>query len=369
MDAHDLHIAIRGFAPDIAVAVPLAPARRMAPASGDCFNCGQTECHRHQNAPPFAARRTWLIHEDWPEFRAHRDAERCAGERVLGLGERAGLRDRLSLFRARVLRRWWVGRGRPLPQARLGAQQSLVRSFSRRLRFDDVHLVVPQSLLPDLWLAGELNGRSFDVLMTALPMQEIQQRLDAAFARHPHSPTLSDFRADPRLVQAEREALQQARHWITPHAEILRLAGMRGMALPWELPQMQALPARTDGMPRVLLPASGLARKGALELREALRTLPVELLLPPGAEETGGFWKGLRISSVASINAGVDAADIVVLAAWVEHQPRGLLRAIAMGKPVIATPACGLPDALSWHAVAAGDVPGLRDRIAALLEL
>ncbi|HYM87303.1 MAG TPA: VanW family protein, partial [Pseudoxanthomonas sp.] len=262
MDAHELHVAIRGIAPDGPIAVPLAPALRKTPPSGDCSNCDQTECYRHEGDLPFAVRRTWLIHDDWPEFRTYRDAEMRAGDRTLELGKRAGMRDRFSLFRAKALRRWWLWRGRPLPQARQGAQQLLARMVAGRLRFDDMHLVVPQSLLPDLWLAGDLNGRSFDVLMNALPMQEIQRRLDAAFARHPESSTLSDFRADRRLVQAEREALEQARLWITPHAEILRLAGVRGLALPWRLPQPQATPARTSGMTRVLLPASGLARKG-----------------------------------------------------------------------------------------------------------
>ena len=368
MDAQELNVTIRGVAPDSAVAVPLSPAARKAP-KGDCSSCGQTRCHRHEGEKSFPAQRTWLIHDDWPEFRAYRDAEQGDGDRILESGEGAGMRSRFSLFRAKALRRWWLWRGQPLPQARLGAQALMAHSFARRLRYDDLHLVVPQSLLPCLWLAGDLGGRSFDVLMNALPMLEIQQRLDAALALHPDSPTLSDFRADPMLMQAEREALEQARHWITPHAEILRVAGARGLALPWQLPEMESMPVRTAGMPRVLLPASALARKGAIELREALRTLAVDLLLPPGAEETAGFWQGFRIVPVASVMAGVSAADMVVLPAWVEHQPRGLLRAIAMGKPVIATPACGLPDTLPWHRVAEGDVAGLRDTIAALSSL
>lgn len=366
MDAQELHVTVRGMAPEHPVAVPLSPATRKATAS-DCARCGQTECHRHEGERVFSARRTWLVHDDWPEFRAYRDAGRCEDDRVLGLDAGVGARNRMSVLGAKALRRWWLWRGQPLPQARLGAHHLLARSVSRRLRPDDVHLMVPQSLLPDLWSAGELDGRSFDVLMSALPMQEIQRRLDAAFARHPGSPTLSDFRADVRVLRAERDALDQARHWITPHAEILRLAGRRGVALPWQLPGIVSIPVRTTGMPRVLLPASGLARKGAIELREALRTLAVELLLPPGAMEAAGFWKGLRTLPVASVPEGVMAADIVVLPAWVEHQPRGLLRAIAMGKPVIATAACGLPDTLPWHRVAEGDVTGLRDRIAALL--
>ncbi|MDR3218382.1 MAG: hypothetical protein LBU22_05280 [Dysgonamonadaceae bacterium] len=45
---------------------------------------------------------------------------------------------------------------------------------------------------------------------------------------------------------------------------------------------------------------------------------------------------------------------------WVEHQPRGVLQAIALGKPVIATEACGLPDDLPWTPVTAGKAEELK---------
>ena len=70
---------------------------------------------------------------------------------------------------ARVLRRFHLWRGRPLPQARLDAYRWLAQACSRLLRHTDTDLIVPQSLLPYLWMAGELAGRRFDVLMTALP--------------------------------------------------------------------------------------------------------------------------------------------------------------------------------------------------------
>jgi glycosyltransferase involved in cell wall biosynthesis len=93
------------------------------------------------------------------------------------------------------------------------------------------------------------------------------------------------------------------------------------------------------------------------------------LLLPPGAWETPDFWDGFDVHRVASIAEGVARCDLAVLPAWIEHQPRGLLLAIAAGKPVIATAACGLPDHLSWQCVDEGDVVRLRDAIRATLAL
>ena len=104
-------------------------------------------------------------------------------------------------------------------------------------------------------------------------------------------------------------------------------------------------------------------------MREALRELPVQLCLPPGAEETPAFWQGFSIRHAASMAQGIDDADVVVLPAWIEHQPRGLLRAMALGKPVIATDACGLPAGLPWIRVAEGNVAELRSAIVEALAL
>ena len=361
MDARVLHIRIRASAPPAPVAVPLAPTLRAPVSVGDCSSCDETDCHQYEGQQAFTTGRTWLVEDDWPEFKTYRETEARAQDRVLDLSPRLDARGRLVSTWAKVVRRWLLWRGKPLPQARLGAHELLAASYAKRLRFDDLHLVVPQALLPFLWKAGELNGRVFDVLMTALPMHEIQARLDQAAALHPTSPTLSDFRADPEMVEAERQSLLQARRWITPHAEILRIAGARALPLPWSVPASPAVqPGKAGDRLRVLLPASSLARKGAIELREALRGLCIELLLPAGAEDGPGFWRGFEVARVASLKHGVDLADVVVLPAWIEHQPRGLLWAIAGGKPVIATAACGLPEELPWVRVAEGDVQALR---------
>jgi glycosyltransferase involved in cell wall biosynthesis len=66
---------------------------------------------------------------------------------------------------------------------------------------------------------------------------------------------------------------------------------------------------------------------------------------------------------------GIDDADVVVLPAWIEHQPRGLLRAMALGKPVIATSTCGLPAGLPWIRIAEGSAAELRNAIVKTLAL
>ena len=370
LDAERLCLRIRGLKPVAALSVPIAPASRKAVEIGDCSGCGKTECHRHAGETASSLHRTWLVNEDWPEFIAYRQHAWREGDRAVRSGA-AGVRGNVTGFLARVLRRFLLWRGRPLPQARQATCAWLAQASMSRLGHEDTFLVVPQSLLPYLWMAGELSGRRFDVLMTALPMAQIQQHLDSAARLHPGSPTLRDFRADASLVEAEHEALLRAEHWISPHTRILALAGERAHTLPWQLPaQAQTSAAFTcDGLPRVFLAASPLARKGAYELREAIRSLPVQLWLPPGAMETPAFWQDMDVHWAASMERGLREADVVVLPAWVEHEPRGLLQAIALGKPVIATAACGLPDELPWMRVAEGDALGLREAIVEALRL
>ncbi|MGH8060526.1 MAG: VanW family protein [Pseudoxanthomonas sp.] len=373
LDATHLSVRIRGVAADASFPVPIALTARKSVAIEDCAGCGESECHRHVGETRAHAHRTWLVGEDWPEFEAYRKQAFCEGDRVIHPAAAQGFHGRVTSLCARALRRFHLWRGQPLPQARLGAYRWLAQACSRQLRYTDTDLIVPQSLLPYLWAAGELSGRRFDVLMTALPMHEIQGQLDQAAMRHPHSPTLRDFRGDAALVDAEREALARAGHWISPHMGVLELACGRGLPVPWRLPERIDADAtdcrdRTDP-PRVFLAASALARKGAYELREALQQLPIQLCLPPGAQEAPAFWQGFSVRRAASMTQGIRDADVVVLPAWIEHQPRGLLQAMALGKTVIATGACGLPAGLPWIRVAEGSVAELRNAIVKVLAL
>jgi glycosyltransferase involved in cell wall biosynthesis len=367
MDAHSLRVGIRAQGgAQTPRAVPIAQARMSAPPNGDCTSCGQTACHLHTGPSGLRLHASWWIAEAWPEFLARFEQARALDETAAlhRLDRRSPPRRALDGVRWRH-GRW---RGQALPQLRLAQLDGIARRMLRHLRPRDVDLVLPQSLLPFLWRAGALAGRRFAVLMTAQPMAALQAELDRAAAAHPEARSLRDFRVGPEWMEMESQALQAANAWISPHAVILEQAGARALAAPWFLPPAIERPARRpDGPPRLFFAASPLARKGIFELLDAARDLRVEILLPPGDGEPDLDRRpnpaSAQFRRVTSYREGLRQADLAVLPAWVEHQPRALLAAIAGDIPVIATPACGLGEDLPWRRVQAGDVPGLRSAI------
>ena len=93
---------------------------------------------------------------------------------------------------------------------------ALAERYVRGLSYLHTHVVVSQSLLPHLWRAGALAGRSFEVLMERNPISQLQATLDEAAAHYPESPTLGDFRAPAGLAEAEEEALAESSRFHTP---------------------------------------------------------------------------------------------------------------------------------------------------------
>ena len=364
LDDERLRVRLRADSAPSVIAHPVSLSKRMAEAIGDCASCDEQDCHRHVGPQTLIRRRTWLFAEPWPEFLALLDRERDAQDRVLGLQSSSqgdGFASGIARWHAALRLRWALRRGQPLPKARGDSLQITAHALVRQLRPDDLHLVVAQGLLPYLWRDGELAGRCFDVLMSALPMDAIQQGLDVAAAMHPQCETLRDFRASQELLEAEREGLARAERWISPHTQILALAGARAKPLDWCVPpRADQYIARDDQRPTILFPASALARKGILELVAAVNSLRVRVLAPHGATERELDWGEAIFEQVESIDAGMVRADLVVLPAWIEHQPRSLLTAMARGIPVIATAACGLPMASTWDCVPEGDVAALR---------
>jgi hypothetical protein len=238
----------------------------------------------------------------------------------------------------------------------LRGAERLARQLARSLAPDVTDVVVAQSLLPYLWRDGHLGGRRFTVLMTRMPMGEIQARLNAAAARHPERKSLADFRADPALVEAERDALAHADAVVTPHTEIAALFGDRAIRLDWHRPTLRAIESAVVA-DRVAFAGPMIARKGAYELREAARALDLEIVLLGSELEGADFWCDVRTRKPdANWLAGISA---VVQPALLEDAPRRLLLALSSGVPVIATPACGLPEQPGLTLVPPDDVPAL----------
>ena len=251
-------------------------------------------------------------------------------------------------------------------RAQLAHSERLAKSYSALLEYDMTALTVSQNLLPFLWRDGYLGGRTFDVLMTAMPLAALHERLDAAFALHPESKTLADFRAAEWLVRAESEALQHARRIITPHTGIAALYMEKAMLLDWAIP-----PKAKEGAPKrsptrvakIAFPAPTVGRKGAYELRAAVQGLGVQLITVGAQLEGADFWRGVSIEHRDGVEDWLDGVSVVVLPAFVENKPRRLLEAVACGIPVIASTACGLENIKEVVNVPTADVGTLREEI------
>lgn len=374
---------VRSAVGKAAAHIPIAAGRPEAPAARGCLTCDQTGCFRHRPPPtwPSGASTAVLVDAWTPELARHlehqavkadwfipwvRPARRAAGGWTpppASLHTCAVLASWRRMLRLR--RRAGEGGGRQA--AVLECDRWLAQRYARRLEPRHTHLVVDQSLLVPLAQAGALGGRTYDVFVHALPARELHRRLDAAARRRPESASLADFRASDAHCSIEADALRRARRLVTPHEEVARhlratFPRTHVESLDWCAPPPRSEPARR--MPRqrpvVAFAASALARKGALEMAEAMRLLGWRLLVLGTPSSDPLLWHGLDVAHVNYRDAAwLREADVVALPAFVEHSPRALLAAIAHGLPVVASRECGLPPSLGAIDVRAGDVPGL----------
>lgn len=356
-------------------------------AAESCESCGMAGCFRHAEMAGLKAqsRTVFLVDEWWPEYDLWMLGERKEdGRDWLMLPTHAGRMGgkrypwtvdhwgKVMDFPGFVWRRSWRSRslarqGAVRQKAMIGFSRELSSLYEKQLPFDAVHLVVAQSLLPHLWLSGALGGRTFDVLMQRPPVDVLQQRLDGAWAAHPESRTLGDFRLEGELAEAEAEALTQASRWITPSRDLASMAGSRGVLLEWQIPSPMDIKPRSGDSLQMIFPASTLGRKGAYEVREAAKRLGWRVVLGGPVLESAGFWRG-----VEAIQAGADCWRYdgpVVMPVWAESQPRRLLQALANGRRVITTRSSGLAGMPGVILVDEGDSPALISAIeAAALE-
>jgi hypothetical protein len=331
-----------------------------AAAEGDCHTCGVTSCFRHPSAnkgyAPASGHSAFLLDGRWPEFdtwcgRHARPGDRwftpLDGKRWSKPNYAWSPPAAIPAYHAtwKTLVRSWrqrklPGQGAVRQRFLLEAQRQLALELAGRIDPQARHLVVSQTLLPHLWRAGHLGGRTFDVLVNRWPMTDLQARLDAAAALHPGAATLTDFRADPKMVQAGSAALAAAARLVTPHRAIAESFGSRAILLDWETPTekpRETMPSEV----RWFFPASPLGRKGIHEVAGAARDVGGMVLVLGRAREDGedplaGI--SYRPASVADLSN----CTALLIPAWVEHEPRLALRALAQGIPVIASRACGL---------------------------
>lgn len=379
LDDRDLTVSFRGEKQTVPAIHQIKRIAVHNDTPRSCATCEMGDCHRVVDPAEHRdfGKTAFLVDEFSPEFDSYIQTARTAKDELFTPLDGKRFRKEnyawtmngfertyqsllvtaVRSYRSRKL----AAQGKARQLNLLAMYEKLAESYARSLKYDVLHLVVQQNLLPFLWKNGHLGGRTFDVLMTALPMAEIQNRLDIARDFHPESTTLGDFRVDERLLAAEAEALQVAKRIITPHSDIANHFADRAERLEWQMPQA-ATPKRTKGSKaNIVFPAPTVGRKGCYELREALRGMNVKLTLLGALVEGADFWDGFDVERGGS--DWLSSADLIVLPAHIEHKPRRLLTAAANNIPVIASKACGVEGVLGVHTLPELDPLSVRSAI------
>jgi hypothetical protein len=348
-----------------------------------CHVCHETACFRHrataQGELSEHVKTAFLLDEYQPEFDAYlqqlnRNQAHLLVPFLQSHGDRIWHTHGFEKVRSFPLFRFWrslmlrraVRHGLTVARAHFALAESLAKIYEKHITYDVEHLCIAQTLLPHLWRAGVLGGRSFDVLMARFPAKILERHLDDAARLYPYSKTLTEFRAPRWFVEAEEEALHSARRIISPHPQITNLFG-NALRLPWAKPIDKApidkVEADQHDPPRDLIVFLGptLARKGAYAVREAVKRMGFSLVVLGPDLEQPGFWNGLPIIRTNLQNFSWSRVHAVLQPALIEYWPRQLLRAQAARSRLVVSPNCGIaedPDA-GVHHVHFGDVDAL----------
>jgi hypothetical protein len=346
----------------------------------DCYSCGNNACFKHPdrtNIKQETSLTTFILDEMFPEFDDYiKTIATEADNFIVPLKKNRLVKaDRYSwascnpkktkattkqgIYRALKFRFFSKNN---VFELGLQLDKNIAIAAARQIPIESTHVIISQNLLPFVFETGALGGRTFDVLMTRLPIEKLHQRLDFAHEKFNQSPTLKDFRAPKYLVSLENNALTKARKIITPHADIADFFKNKVEKIKWNLPQV--INENIKGN-KILFPASALGRKGAYEIKQLAKELNLKLTVLGNAIEKDNFWEDLKIEK---FNGDYSQIGLVVYPTYVEHQPRQILKAISKNIPVITTTACGLDNTDKIKVVEIGNFEQLKNEVRKQLE-
>ncbi len=348
----------------------------------DCYSCGNLSCYKHPTKvinQQKTTMTTFILDEKWPEYDDYIKSNSLSDDLFIvpfkndlfKRGDRyswtTGKTKKIKPFTYTALMRSLSYRvaeklKNNIYQLGLKYDRKIAGRASKLIPVESTHVVVMQNILPFLYETGSLGGRTFDVLMTRLPMEHLQKRLDFAHSIYPDSKTLNDFRASEYLVELENKALTKANKIITPHQDISNLFHNKSIRLKWKMPQSRKI---INTGKSILYPASLFGRKGAYEIKKLARELNMPISIMRDGLESKNFWDEKYFRK---FNGNFDEIGLAVYPTFIEHKPRQILNLISKGIPVITTPACGIEKSELIRIVNYGDYQQLKNEVLDILE-
>jgi hypothetical protein len=321
----------------------------------DCFSCGNTSCFNHVervNKTKNKNLTTFIVDDCWPEYDDYLQ-NKISDNDVIILPLKSNFLvktkryDWSSSNRIKNIIMWKSGLERALKirfdsknknpfEFSLDLDEKLVKSMISKIPIESTHLVVSSNFLPFLEKYGALGGRTFDVLMSRLPFENLHQKLDLAFSKHSISKTLKDFRASNELIDFENKSLNKAQKIISPHFEVQKLFSKKAEIIPWVLPEITTNQSKGK---KILYLGSSVGRKGAYEVKKLVTELNLNICFMGKILENENFWMDVAIEH---FNGNWNEIGLILYPAYVENQPRQLLKAISRNIPVLISDACGI---------------------------
>ena len=322
----------------------------------DCYSCGNFDCFKHPDRTSVKqeiAKTTFILDEKWTEYDTYLKSIATGSDSfIVPLQKNYLIKTErynwLAMKSGKIKSTTYQGIYRTIKlrfapknknnvfELSLQLDKKIAVAATRKISIDTTHLVISQNLLPFIYETGVLGGRTFDVLMTRLPIEKLHKRLDIANLKNPESKTLTDFRAPEKLIELENLALTKARKIITPHSEIAEIFKNKVEKLTWDIPTQTKNQIRGS---KVLFPASIVGRKGAYEIKRLLKELEINLVVSGRIIENDTFWES---SKIERFNGDFEQIALIVYPTHIEHQPRQILKTLSLGIPIITTTACGL---------------------------
>jgi hypothetical protein len=317
-------------------------------ALNDCYSCGNTACSKFVKVAPVPTNSTtYVLNMDRKEVNTYITKQITAADSVIstvpvGIKHPAANTTIVNNGIINRIKRLFNKEKNVFVQRQTELAHTAKR-LAKEIPLTTTHLVVSQELLPYFLEFGVLGGRTYDVLMTRMPFEQLHKRLDYALQIHTQSTTLNDFRVENNLMTQENKGLNGAQKIVTTHQEIADLFPTKTVLLQFEIDQA----GRVVRLPRkklnILFPSSLLARKGALLLDQLPDISSFNLYVAGKAVEYDQLPQELNAKP---FSGDLNEIDLIISPTYVDHYPILVVEGLRHNIPVITTPASGLDSAL-----------------------
>ncbi len=324
----------------------VAPVKNtMVDHLNDCFSCGNLKCVKHTlktHQNPVTSNTAYLIDFDRNEVWDYVHQNIAHDDTIItNLSKKIDVSANVKRLKTNLLQQFSqrLKRVKNVFKGQLQQNKKLAERMSKLIPLEATHLIVSQNLVPYLSQAGVLGGRTFDIIMSRQPLEQIHKKLDYAHQLHPKSETLNDFRADDKLIAEENSVLEKANRIITSHTKVLEQFPLKSVWLDINLIKKPRPQSKQRIVPNVLLAGSAVARKGIFEILKLKVVYDFNLFVTGKATEHVGL---LEKHGILPFDGDYSQIDLIVSPAYVDNHPKVVLEGLACEIPTIATFECGL---------------------------